>query len=180
MALRRDALAGAAEMIMAIERIARSRGSEDMVATVGQIDATPGAVNIIPRRTAFTVDLRAMSDRARSEAVERVRTELRSIASARRLSVAIEEFHSVATTRCDEEFQSQLTSAIADVGGAAVRLPSGAGHDGQMMAKLGPVAMLFVRCRGGVSHRPAEYASPADMGRAVAALVRLIERLAQR
>jgi allantoate deiminase len=151
-----------------------------LVATVGQIDAAPGAVNIIPSRTAFTLDVRAMSDRARTEAVERLRRELHSIASARRLKVAIDEFHAVASTPCDEELQRLLASAIADLGHTPIRPPSGAGHDGQMMAKLCPVAMLFVRCCGGVSHNPAEYASPADMGCAVAVLVRFIERLAQR
>jgi len=72
--------------------------------------------------------------------------------------------------------QDTLAAAIGDVGGRALRLPSGAGHDGQMMARLCPAAMMFVRCRGGISHNPAEYCAPADMGLAVAALIRFIER----
>jgi allantoate deiminase len=74
--------------------------------------------------------------------------------------------------------QTVMESAIGDLGSRTIRLPSGAGHDAQVMARLCPAAMLFVRCRGGVSHNPAEYASPADIGLAIAALIRFIERFA--
>lgn len=180
MALRRDALVGAAEMILAIERMARAQAAENMVATVGRIEAAPGAVNIIPARVVFAVDLRALSDHARSDAVAQVKIAAQGIAAARGLEVSFELFHEIATAPCDESLQQVLAAAVADLGCEPVRLPSGAGHDAQMMARLCPSAMLFVRCRGGVSHNPAEYASPADMGLAVAALIRFVERLAQR
>jgi allantoate deiminase len=180
MDLRRDALAGAAQMVAAVERIACEYSADNMVATVGRIEALPGAVNIIPNRVSFTVDLRAMADRARQDAVAQFERDAGDIATARGLKVETEVFHDVAMAPCDANLQRLLAEAVADLGHKPVRLPSGAGHDAQIMTRLCPSAMLFVRCRGGISHNPAEYASAADMGKAVAALIRFIERLAQR
>jgi len=171
MSLRRDALAGAAEMTLAAEKIGQGGG----VATVGVIEAKPGAVNIIPGSVRFTLDLRAASNEARNKAIAAFRHECERIAAKRKLDGAFTLTHEIPTTPCDPRLQDQLAVAIEAVGGKPARLPSGAGHDGMSMAKLCPIAMMFVRCKGGVSHNPAEYASPADMGLAVAALVRFIE-----
>jgi allantoate deiminase len=171
MNLRRDALAGAAEMTLAAEKIGEGSG----VATVGIIEARPGAVNIIPGFVRFTLDLRAASNEARNKSIAAFRHECEKIAKKRKLGIALTLTHEIPTTPCDARLQDQLAAAIEAVGGKPVRLPSGAGHDGMSMAKLCPIAMLFVRCKGGVSHNPAEYASPHDMGLAVAALVRFIE-----
>jgi allantoate deiminase len=171
MHLRRDALAGAAEMTLAAETI----GQGGLVATVGMIEARPGAVNIIPGSARFTLDLRAASNEARTKAIAAFRHACEKIAARRKLGVTFTLTHEIPTTPCDAGLQDQFAAAIEAVGGKPLRLPSGAGHDGMSMAKLCPIAMLFVRCKGGVSHNPAEYASPADMGLAVAALVRFIE-----
>ena len=82
----------------------------------------------------------------------------------------------VATTPCHPLIQAQFADAVRALGAEPLRLGSGAGHDGQAMAKLCPIGMLFVRCRGGISHNPLEYASPRDLGLAVAALIGFIER----
>jgi allantoate deiminase len=174
MQMRRDALAGAAEMTLLAERIART--GHEMVATVGRLDLLPGATNIIPAQVTFTVDLRCMDDAARAAAQAQFELEARAIAATRRLGITVEPFHAVDAVRCDARLQDTIAASIGDVGGRALRLPSGAGHDAQMMARLCPSAMMFVRCRGGISHNPAEHASPADMGLAVAALIRFIER----
>ncbi len=177
MNMRRDALAGGAEMMLAAERIGRAQ--DGMVATVGIIDAKPGAGNIIPGRVMFTVDLRCMDDSSRKAAVAQVEDAARKIAAARRLDVTFEHFHDVAATVCDAGLQDTLAASIGDLGFRAIRMPSGAGHDGQMMAKLCPASMMFVRCRRGISHNPAEFCAPADMGAAVAGLIRFIERFAR-
>jgi allantoate deiminase len=174
MTLRRDALAGAAEMALAAERLALA--GDHMVATVGRIEAKPGATNIIPGRVDFTVDLRCMEDRLRHAAVTQFENESHRIAFARKLEVRFDHFHAADAVACDARLQDTLASAIGDLGKRALRLPSGAGHDAQMMARLCPSAMMFVRCRRGISHNPAEYCAPADMGYAVAALIRFIER----
>jgi allantoate deiminase len=178
MTMRRDALAGAAEMVLTAERIGRA--GEQMVATVGRIEAFPGATNIIAGKVVFTVDLRCMDDATRKAAVAKVESEARRIAEARKLDVAFEHFHATNAVACDAKLQDTLAAAISDVGGNTLHLPSGAGHDAQMMARLCPSAMMFVRCRDGISHNPAEFCAPADMGLAVAALIRFIERHASR
>jgi allantoate deiminase len=177
MNLRRDALAGAAEIALVAERIGREG---DLVATVGQFEPYPGAMNIIPGRVRMSLDLRAAVDEARRAAVRRFEDEVRIIAKRRHLGIEIDLIHELATTPCDAKLQSQLAAAIEATGGKPERLPSGAAHDGVMMAKLCPFAMLFIRCKGGVSHNPAEYAAPEDIGFAIAALVRFIERFEAR
>ena len=176
MKLRRDALAGAAEMALALEAIAREHPEDGMVGTVGQIEAMPGAVNIVPGRVTFTVDLRALTDGLRAAAVERFSAEARRIATARGLNVTVESFHEIATAHCAPALQELLAQSVGELGHNPIRLPSGAGHDAQMMALLCPSAMLFVRCRGGISHNPAEFASVSDMGLAIATMIRFIER----
>jgi allantoate deiminase len=176
MAMRRDAFAGAAEMALALETIARGNPSDGLVGTVGRLEALPGAVNIIPGRVVFTVDVRALTDGVRIGAVERFLGESRRIANERGLAVEAETFHEIATAHCAEALQDMLAASIGALGHDAIRLPSGAGHDAQVMARLCPSAMLFVRCRGGISHNPAEYASVPDMGLAIAALIGFIER----
>ncbi|MGH7880004.1 MAG: M20/M25/M40 family metallo-hydrolase, partial [Candidatus Binataceae bacterium] len=101
--------------------------------------------------------------------------EIRAIAERRHLGLLMTTTRDVPVTPCDPKLQEGFAAAIAAAGGQPIKLASGAGHDGTAMAKLCPIGMLFVRCRGGISHNPAEYASPADMGLAVAALIRFIE-----
>jgi allantoate deiminase len=176
MNLRRDAFAGAAEIALMVEKLARDFASDKMVATVGKMDVRPGAANIIPGVARFTLDLRTESDKARKEAVDRFEREAVSIANRRNLGIAIDPIHRIETTPCDASLQQQLAQAVIALGAKPIKIPSGAGHDGLMMSKLCPIAMLFVRCKGGVSHNPAEYASPDDMGIAIAALVKFIEQ----
>jgi allantoate deiminase len=178
MSMRRDALAGAAEIILAVERVARDSQSDRMVATVGRIEASPGAINVIPGRAGFSLEVRSSTDRIRLAAIEQIEEDARRIALRRKLEVAFEPFYETQTTGCAPQFQDALSDAVAALGHNPLRLPSGAGHDAQVMAKLCPTAMLFVRCRGGVSHNPAEFASEADMGLAIAALTGFIEQLA--
>lgn len=176
MNMRHDPLAGAAEMALALETIVREHPEDGMVGTVGRIEASPGAVNIIPGRVIFTVDLRSLTDALRLAAVARLEQEAQRLAKARGLTVSFELFHEIATADMALALQEALAAGIAALGHQPIRLPSGAGHDAQVMARLCPSAMLFVRCRGGISHNPAEFTSVADMGLAVAALIRFIER----
>jgi allantoate deiminase len=168
MMLRRDALAGSAELILAAERMARDTRGE-VLATVGHLNIPAAASNVIAGTTALNVDIRSGSDKARSQFVERFKTEVRAIAERRYLGLL------VTTTPCDPALQDGFAGAIAVLGAEPLRLASGAGHDGTAMAKVCPIGMLFVRCRGGISHNPAEYAGPADMGLAIGALIKFIE-----
>lgn len=175
MELRRDALAGAAEVVLLVERMAQETQGE-VVATIGRLNAEPGASNVIPGRVAMSVDTRSGDDAARAKFVEKLKAACREIADRRHLDLTVTPTHEVPSTPCDPRLQELLAGAIAAVGAEPLRLGSGAGHDGQAMARLCPIGMLFVRCRGGISHNPLEYASPRDMGLAVAALIEFIER----
>lgn len=178
MALRRDALAATGEMILAIENAARAGFAHQMVATVGRLTLKPGAVNVIPAEVVFTLDIRADADAPRLDAISRLETRLQEIAAGRGVSVSMEKFYESPTTPCASYLQDAFAGAARDLGVKERRLASGAGHDGHAMHRLTDVGMLFVRCRGGISHNPAEFASVDDMGFAVEALIKAIEQLA--
>ena len=175
MAGRRDALAAAAEMIVAIRRLGGA--APDVTATVGQIAAEPGAVNVIPGRAVFTLDLRAPSDPAREAVWQRIRAALAEVAAAHRVRLEVVRTHDAAAAACDPALQAALERAAAAVGVPTMRLPSGAGHDAMAMAALCPMAMLFVRCRDGISHHPAEHVEAADVEVAVRVLAALLRDL---
>ncbi len=172
MAGRRDALAAAAEMIGAIRRI--GGGTPGVTATVGQIAVEPGAVNVIPGRAVFSLDLRAPSDPVREGAWQGVEAALAAVAASHGIGLEVVRTHDAAATACDPALQAALERAAASVGAPTLRLPSGAGHDAMAMAALCPVAMLFVRCRDGVSHSPAERIEAADAQVAVEVLAALL------
>jgi len=160
MTLRKDALAGAAEMICTIEERA---GAEDgLVATVGRIEAAPGAINVIPGRVGFTLDLRAPEDGQRAAAVASVKEKIKAIAQRRGLELAIELLYEEGAAGCDPALMEQLDQAVERQGFRALRLPSGAGHDAMALSALCPIAMLFVRCGGGISHNPLESITGED------------------
>lgn len=174
MLLRRDALAGAAEAMLLGEKLARETKGE-VVATVGRMSVEPGATNVIPANVVVIFDIRSGSETARAKLADALKAGIREIAERRNLGLTITSTREVATTPCHPAIQDGLANAIRALGAEPHRLGSGAGHDGQAMAKLCPIGMLFVRCRGGVSHNPMEYANPRDLGLAVAALIGFIE-----
>jgi allantoate deiminase len=175
MMLRRDALAGAAEAVLLGETLARDTKGE-VVATVGRIAVAPGATNVIPANVVVIFDIRSGSEAARARLADALRSGVRAIADRRHLGLTITSTREVATTPCDPAIQDRLGDSLHALGIEPLRLGSGAGHDGQAMAKLCPIGMLFVRCRGGISHNPMEYASPRDLGLAIAALIGFIKR----
>lgn len=178
MTMRRDALAAAAEMMLAVEDVARAGRDDHMVATVGRLSLEPGAVNVIPRRASFTLDLRAESDPPRAAATAEIRRRFGAICEKRNVSYLMDRYHDTPTTPCAERLRNAFGRAVDDLGIPVCRLTSGAGHDGHAVHALCDIAMLFVRCRGGISHNPNEYADVADVGLAVEALVGAVSALA--
>ena len=178
MALRRDALAGAAEMVLAIERIAHEAGG-DCVATVGRLEALPGAANVIPGEVRFTIDVRSGAEVRRDDATEAMLDAIRSIADRRDLEFHVERVHTLPSSPCDPRLMDLLEAALVEAGHAPRRLVSGAGHDAMNMAALAPVAMLFLRCRGGISHNPGEHVEPADAEAALAVMLGFIAKLGE-
>ena len=173
MALRRDALVGAAECIMAIETFCK--GDEGLVGTVGYITALPGATNVIPGHTSFTIDVRSASDANRKLAVTDIVRQIEAIARRRNLDLQADVTHENRTVPCAPWLSAQVSDAIAGEGHRVFALPSGAGHDGMAMIDITDIAMIFVRCRGGISHNPAEHATLADVDAAARVMLRVIE-----
>ena len=176
MPLRRDAMAGAAEMILGIEALARADGS-DLVATVGRIEAAPGAANVIAGHVRFTIDVRAGEAARRDRAAAAILAELAAIAARRGLGLEHRLIHDLPPSPCDPVLMDRLEAALVAAGHPAYRLVSGAGHDAMNLAHLCPTAMLFIRCRDGVSHNPAEHVEPADAQEALAVMLGFIDNL---
>ena len=160
MRLRQDALTGAAEMIQAIE--ACGLAEDDLVATVGRLEAAPGAVNVIPGQVTFTLDIRAPKNDQRQAAIARLETQLKAIAERRGLTLTIERLYDEGAVACDPILMSEIDRAIQGQGIRPLRLPSGAGHDAMALAALCPIAMIFLRCGGGISHNPLESITAED------------------
>ena len=174
MELRRDALTGAAELICKIEELCLTDG-RGLVGTVGYIHATPGATNVIPGQVHFTIDLRAPTDVHRSRAVADIVRQIEAIAKRRNLDLRLDVTHENRTVPCAPWLKAQVAEAVAAEGYPVFELASGAGHDGMAMVDIADVAMVFVRCRGGVSHHPDEHVEVADADAGARVLLRLIE-----
>jgi allantoate deiminase len=179
MPLRRDALAGAAECIVTIEELCRTDPG-GLVGTVGYIHANPGATNVIPGQVSFTIDLRAPTDTHRKKAVTDIVRHIETIAKRRKLLLQVDVTHENRTVPCAPWLKAQVAAAVAAEGFRVFELPSGAGHDGMAMIDIADIAMLFVRCRGGISHHPDEHVEVVDADAGARVLLRLIENFRPR
>lgn len=176
MAMRQDTLAAAAEMILAVE--ARGKATPDLVATVGRIVVPNAAVNTVAGETTITLDVRAPADEVRKKAVADIEAACRAIAERRSVGMRMEMPYDAPAAACNPRLVDVLEQAITKTGAAPRRMGSGAGHDAMSFKDVAPFAMLFVRCTGGISHNPAEFASEADIGLAAAALRLALDGLA--
>lgn len=178
MPIRRDALCAAAEMIGAIEWLAKSSSSPDLVATVGELNVHPGAVNSIPSRVRFTIDLRDI-DLANRDAVKaKMESAIERIAAARSVSAKVQTLNADPPAISSPAIVDAATRACKDAGLEHQTMISRAYHDSLFIARIAPIAMLFIPCRGGVSHRPDEYSSPAEIAAGVEVLARTLASLA--
>ncbi len=175
MGLRQDAGAAAAEMILAVEAVGAS--STDLVATVGNCELRPGAVNVIPGSAHFTIDIRSPDDSRRLAAIADLTARFEAIAARRGVVIEMRKTYEEPAARCDPRLIGEFEAALGERGLPERLLPSGAGHDGLAMVSLCPIGMLFVRCRGGVSHNPAEAVRADDVGIALDVLVNFLRRL---
>ena len=169
MGLRKDSLMAAAEMALAIEKLGAA--AENGVATIGQMQVEPGAVNVIPGRVRFTVDARAPKDIVRESLLADIESTLRSIAARRKVSVEIHPFYDAPAAPASPAIMQGLAAAMEARQMETRYLPSGAGHDAMVMGALCPMGMMFVRCKDGISHNPAESMTEEDAGLAIAILL---------
>lgn len=176
MDLRRDAVAGMAAMVLAAESVATA-GPADLVATVGVVQVHLGAANVVSGKCSFTLDVRAGEASRRDTAADEILRYFREIANLRDLCLSVRKVHDLPASPCDPALMDLLDKATGATSQTPFRLVSGAGHDAMIMAALCPTAMLFIRCRGGVSHNPAEHVDPADADVALRVMLGFIEQL---
>jgi len=170
MALRRDAGAAAAEIVLYVER--RCAAAPTLVGTVGRLAVPGGAINVIPGRCELSLDIRAGDDGTRNAAVADVLAEIDRIAARRKVAIEVTEIQRGAAVPCSPSLQARIAAAVTRAGVAPRYLPSGAGHDAVSFAGLTDIAMLFVRCgNGGISHSPLETITAADADLAVRILI---------
>jgi allantoate deiminase len=174
---RRDALAAAAEFVLAVESAGTSR--EGLVATVGQLTVHPGASNVIPGEVAVSLDVRHPDELTRIESTRQLVERAHEIASRRGVESTAELLSDNSSVPCSANLQSLLTRAVEACGLTPVHLASGAGHDAVPMSSITEAAMLFVRCKGGISHNPAESVTKEDVAVSIDVLERFLDLLAK-
>ncbi len=175
---RKDALCAAAELVLALEAAARSTGAIDTVGTVGVCEVFPGAVNSIPSRVRLETDIRDIDGARRDRVLEALRAACTDISMRRGVIVATELVNADPPATCDLAILAALEASAIKAGKSYKRMVSRAYHDSLFMARIAPVAMLFIPCRGGVSHRPDEFATPEWIGSGVHVLSRTLAALA--
>jgi allantoate deiminase len=173
---RRDALAAASELVLEIERLAKEQG---VLATVGKLDVFPGGLNVIPGRAEFTLDLRAEFDTDREECLRLVHESGEEIARRRDVSLHVTELYRADAVVCDLDLRAAFEAGIRSTGDdSPMAFWSRAGHDGMAVSAVTPVGMLFLRCKGGVSHHPDESVTRADVAAALDAYEAAVRALA--
>ncbi|MDB6016185.1 MAG: allantoate amidohydrolase [Pedosphaera sp.] len=168
MGLRRDALVAAAHFITAVE--VSTNDFPGLIATVGQIEALPGASNVIPGEVILTVDIRHHVDATRTSACARLNEVAHRTAEKRGIALDWEIVHEAQSVPCSHELTALLSKAAKRHLVEVTELASGAGHDAAMLGEITPMAMLFVRCEGGISHNPAEAVMTDDVRVAIAVM----------
>jgi N-carbamoyl-L-amino-acid hydrolase len=174
---RRDALCGAAELILAVEAAARQSGSPNAVATTGVCRVSPNAVNGIPAAVILEIDVRDIDLASRDGVVDRVQNAVASIASARGLRSKVELINSDPPALTAEAVVAAIESSCTGLGIGSMRMVSRAYHDALFMARLAPTGMIFIPCKDGISHRPEEFSDAASIERGVAVLAHTLARL---
>jgi hydantoinase/carbamoylase family amidase len=178
MDLRRDALAGASELVLEVERLARESASGSTVGTVGVLQVLPGAVNVIPGEVTLEIDIRDSDLAARTAVLDALRARFSEVAQRRRLNVEAVTVTEDTPAACDPRIVAAVQESCEAVGTRYMRMTSGAYHDSMVLGARVPIGMIFVPSRDGISHHPDEYTAPEELELGVAVLAGTLERLA--
>ncbi len=175
MELRKDALASAAELVLCVQRAALDKRCQ--VATVGQLAVSPNATNIIPGEVLLTIEVRDLDRKKMLATVKHLQECGQGIAFRSGVQIEFSVRTPIESVPCSEVVREAIVRSCAELGFKFQTLPSGAGHDAQMMAKLAPIGMIFVPSMGGISHSPREFTSSEDCARGAQLLLESILRL---
>jgi allantoate deiminase len=173
MQLRRDALCAAAEFVLAVEEVAMEQ--EGSVGTVGQLSVEPGASNVIPGSVTLSLDVRHQDSATLDGLCKTLRERAEQISRTRHVALDWELLQTNNSVPCSPDLSGKLAEAVELTGYPVRYLSSGAGHDGVIMSQITSIAMLFVRCKGGISHNPAESVTVEDVQVAIEVMSRFLE-----
>jgi N-carbamoyl-L-amino-acid hydrolase len=176
---RKDAFCAAAEIVLAVEERARATGSIDTCGTVGRCQIYPGAVNSIPSRVEMDVDIRDTDEQRRNRVLREIEQASAQVAARRKLQVRVTPINADAPATCSPRVISALVEAAEENGLPYKKMVSRAYHDSLFMARIAPVGMVFIPCRGGVSHRPDEYSAPQEIETGARVLASTLAKLSQ-
>jgi ureidoglycolate amidohydrolase len=176
---RKDAFCAAAEIVLAIEERALATGFVDTCGTVGKCHIYPGAVNSIPSRVEMDADIRDTDEQRRNQVLKEIEQACARVAAKRSVQVRITPINADAPATCSPRIIEAVTQAAAENGLAYRKMVSRAYHDSLFMARIAPVGMVFIPCRGGVSHRPDEYSAPQEIENGVKVLASTLARLSE-
>jgi ureidoglycolate amidohydrolase len=177
MSVRKDAFCAAAEIVLAIEEYASATGSPDTCATVGKSHVYPGAVNSIPSRVEMEADIRDTDEQRRNGVLQQIEAACIRVAARRNVQVNVSPINADATASCSPHIINAMMEAAAESGLSYRTMPSRAYHDSLFMARIAPIGMVFIPCRGGVSHRPDEYSAPQEIENGVKVLAGTLAKL---
>ncbi len=175
---RRDALLAAAEIALAVEEAALKSGALDTVGTSGILEVHPGAINSIPSQVRLGVDVRDVDGTRRDAAVQHILKTVQAVSKRRNIEARVEMINADPPAQSDPRVLEAIRLAVQEFGYSSLEMVSRAYHDSLFMARVAPMAMIFIPCRGGVSHRPDEFAAPEDIARGVQVLARTLLHLA--
>jgi ureidoglycolate amidohydrolase len=176
---RKDAFCGAAEIVLAVEERARATGSIDTCGTVGKCQIYPGAVNSIPSRVEMDVDIRDTDEQRRNRVLREIEQACAQVAARRRLQVRVTPINADAPATCSPRVINAMVEAAEENGLPYKKMVSRAYHDSLFMSRIAPVGMVFIPCRGGVSHRPDEYSAPQEIETGAKVLASTLAKLSQ-
>jgi N-carbamoyl-L-amino-acid hydrolase len=179
MPYRKDAFCAAAEIVLAVERSAKGTGAIDTCGTVGKCSIHPGAVNSVPSKVQMEVDVRDTDEKRRDEVLAQIREACADVADRRGVKVGIEVVNADAPAESSPMIIDAISRSADELGLRSKKMVSRAYHDSLFMARIAPMAMIFIPCRDGVSHRPDEYARPEDIANGVRVLAQTLAKLAQ-
>lgn len=175
---RKDALCAASELILSVERHALATGAIHTVATIGTCDVHPGAVNSVPSRVVLQLDIRDTDPARRESVMQAIRRDCEELRQRRKVTITEDLVNADAPAQSSQHIVQLLEAICAEQGIAYRKMVSRAYHDSLFMARIAPIAMIFIPCRNGVSHRPDEYAAPADTTLGVHLLASALAKLA--
>ena len=175
MGMRRDALVAAAKLILAVNEAAEDEKAHGTVGTVGVVEVEPGSINVVPGAVTLWVDVRGVEPASIKRTLEDIQAEAENVAVTDRVGVRIEMLTADSPVPLSETLAEQTEAVCKELGYSFLHMNSGAGHDAMHMAKIAPTTMIFIPCKGGISHNHAEYASMDDICRGITVLAHILE-----